>query len=121
MFYNIRHSLGKRSLYNKSRRMTRKKTVHNFMTAKTVCIIFEGSTFSDFKYIKEFRKFLKSAKIKSFLLGYVDKDEIPGEMILLDNAIVFCRKDIDIFFRPGKNIQKAFLGKKFINIFRFNI
>jgi len=113
LFYNIRLKLGKRSLEKKSRRITRSKIVHNFSTAQKICIIFEGSCTENIRYIKKFRQYLESLDKETFMLGYIDADEIPGEIIFWRNTTVFNKKDTDIVFRPKKYISTPFLEKKF--------
>lgn len=112
-FTNIRLRIGKWCMRKRAGKNSRKKIVHNFNTAKTVCLIFEGSDPSTVRYVKEFRNYLDSIGLETYLLVYADMAEIPGELIFLQHATVFSRKDIDIFFRPKKIITNIFLGKSF--------
>jgi len=97
----------------KAAKIARKKTVHNFNTAKTVCLTFEGSLAANVKYIKEFRTYLDSAGLDTYMLAYTDMEDIPGELVFLHNATIFCKKDLDFFFRPKKSVSGPFLEHKF--------
>ncbi len=89
--------------------MKRKKIVHNFNTAKRAGIVFDASKPEGFQHVTKFRKYLSSRKISSVIIGYVDADDISGELILWENCHFFCRKDLDLLYRPKKPQVLSFI------------
>ncbi len=100
VFSKIRQSLGTRSLLKKQKKLHRNRVVHNFHTARTTFIIFDSTDPEIFRQIRDFSKYLENLKIKTGLLGYVQLDEIPSDLVLWENCQIFGRKDLDFLFRP---------------------
>jgi hypothetical protein len=113
IFGKIRSSHGEKSLAKKAKMLVRQKQTHNFNTAKTVGILFDGSSQDDFLQIKEFIKYLTSLKIECSALGFVNSDEIRSDLLFRDNINIFCNKDLDFFFRPSNPDTLRFSSKKF--------
>lgn len=113
LFEDICLSLGRKFLNRKIKRINRVKTVHNFITAKNICILYDGLLTKDFKHVNKFRQYLQSFNVSTYLLGYVDAEKIPEELILLGNSDVFTRKDVDIFYRPRKALRMFFYEQRF--------
>jgi hypothetical protein len=117
LFPKIRLKLGRRSLRKKAAVSNRRKMVHNFTTAKSAGILYDATQTDSFNQVNEFRNFLSALNIKTTVLGYVNSDEIPGELILRDNCHFFGNKDIDYFFRPKNSQSISFIDEKFSILF----
>ena len=121
LFPKIRLKLGQRSLRKKAALIKRKKTVHNFNTAKSVGIIFDASISDNFDQVKEFRKYLSSRNIHSDIMAYLNADDIPGEFILRENCFFYGNKDLDYFYQPANPQINNFIEKKFDILFDLSL
>lgn len=113
MFKNLRLKIGDAMLRKKKKRITRSKQVQNFTSAKTACIVFDGLDVTELTFIKKYREHLQSYDINVFLLGYINSDKMPSEYLLLKNSLMISKNDLDLFYRPKKEICQKFLAKKF--------
>ncbi len=116
-FEKIRISIGSRILEKKRKKLNRRKTVQNFHSAKNTAIIFDATDPESFRQIKEFRKFLESSGIKTELLGYVNGEEIPNDLLLWDNCQILSRKDLDLFRKPREEKTGSFISRDFDILF----
>lgn len=83
LFKKIRLKLANAILRKRKKRTGRIKQVQNFKTAKTGCIVFDGTDTSQLNYLKKIKKHLESHEIQVHFLGFVDSDIIPSEYLLL--------------------------------------
>jgi hypothetical protein len=116
-FENIRKSVGSRVLNNKRKKFFRQKSVQNFNTAKKTAIVFDAMDSENFKHIKDFRRYLEGKKIKTELLGYVNKNEVPNDLLFWDNCHVLSKKDLDFFYNPKPEVAEEFISKNFDILF----
>jgi len=121
MFAKIRSSQGEKRLAKKLNVLVRQKQTHNFKTAKTAGILFDAGKPDDFLKVREFSKYLSGFDIECSILGYVDADIIPTDVLFRDNVTVFCNKDLDFFFRPSNPDALGFMSKKFDMLFEFSL
>ncbi len=91
--------------------------VHNFKTATDTAIVFDAADAESFRQIRDFGKFLGKMNIKTDMLGYVYADEIPADLLLWENCEVFCRKDLDVYFRPKKENVQKFMTREYDILF----
>lgn len=121
LFVKTRKSLTKYSLRKKKALSVRNRQIHNFDTAKSVGIFFDTNDSKSFQDIRNFSKKLKARGIRYELLGYVDSDEIPGELLLWDDCNVISNKDIDWIYRPKDSITEGFISKEFDILFDLSL
>lgn len=121
LFVKTRKSLTKYSLRKKKALSVRNRQVHNFDTAKSVGIFFDTSDTKSFQNIRDFSKKLKSQGISFEILGYINSDEIPGELLLWDDCNVISNKDLDWIFRPKDSITESFISKEFDILFDLSL
>jgi hypothetical protein len=100
-------------LANKLKTLVRQKQTHNFKTARKVGIIFNAGKHEDYRLVKEFGKSLAGLQIEYSILGYLNADIIPDDLMFHGNTSVFCNKDLDFFFRPIHKDALDFMMKKF--------
>jgi hypothetical protein len=112
LFTGIRRSIGESILRRKQKQVLRNRTFHSFKTAETCVILFDITDQESFTSLREFGKFLESEGIKTQMLGFVDSEIIPNQMLLWDNCRVICKKDLDWIFRPVEEKVKGLLSKE---------
>lgn len=113
MFKKLRLKTGNAIMNRKLKKISREKKVHNFRTARTVCLIFDGTNVFEFSYIKKFKEYLESFMLDVYILGFINSEKMPFEYLNLKNSIILNKKDLDLFYRPNKEIRKVFFQKKF--------
>lgn len=121
IFVKPRKSLTMFSIRKKKKSIVRNRKVHNFTTAKSVGIFFDVIDTESFQKIRHFSKRLEYNNIKTEILGYVNSDEIPGELILWDACHVLSNKDLDWKFRPKNQIAEEFISKEFDILFDLSL
>lgn len=121
LLFKIRLKAGQCSLRKKASLVKREKIVHNFNTAKKACVIFDASFPDGFQHITKFRKYLSSHNINSIVVGYVDADEVPGELILWKNCHFISKKDLDLIFRPKKSQMFSVMQENFDILFDLSL
>jgi hypothetical protein len=113
LFSKIRSSYGEKNLTKKLKSLVRSKKAHNFNTAKKIGILFDAGNQDDFRHVKDFNKFLSGLHIECSILGYLNSEEIRSDLLYRENVNIFCKKDLDFFFRPSHPDAIGFLSKKF--------
>ncbi|MCF8379654.1 MAG: hypothetical protein K9H49_08770 [Bacteroidales bacterium] len=121
IFVKIRKSLTRYSIRKKKTLRERNRKVHNFTSAKSIGIFFDINDTESFKAIRAFSKELKTKGISSEILGYVNSDEIPGELVLWEDCNVICTKDLDLIFRPKSPLSEKFILKEFDILFDLSL
>ena len=121
LFSKLRLRLGERALRKRAVLVKRNRKVHNFTTAGSAGIIFDATVTRSFPLVKSFGKFLNSMNISTLIIGYVNSDEIPGELILWDKCEFFKNKDIDILYRPRKEQVLSFIDTPFDILFDLSL
>lgn len=121
MFSKIRYSIGDKNLNKKARLVKRTRQVHNFKTCRNAAIIYDATRAEDFKPVKEFIKYLDRISIRTFLIGYVNNDQIHSNLLLWENCHFFCRKQLNIFYKPKTPDASDFLSKKFDILFDLSL
>jgi len=121
IFAKIRSSQGEKRLAKKLNALVRDKQTHNFTTAKTAGIIFDAGNADDFLKVREFNKYLSGFDIECSILGYVNADIIPTDVLFREKVTVFCNKDLDFYFRPSNPDALGFMSKKFDMLFEFSL
>ena len=107
----IRENIGKRMLKKKLKSFQREVHVHNFDTANSAVILFDGSEAKSFQVIKDFRKFMEGKGIRCKAFGYIDEKEIPQEMLFWKNYSFITRKDLNWFMKPVGESAEAFYNQ----------
>ena len=108
-------------MLRKQKKLRRNRVVHNFNTAKDAAIVFDTTDHETFRHIRDFSKYLEEFGIRTRLLGYVDSDEIPGDLLLWENCQVISRKDLDYIFRPKDEEALAFIDRNFDILFNLGM
>lgn len=108
-------------MLRKLKKLSRKRVVHNFNTAKSAAIVFDTADNETFRHIRDFSKYLEERGIRTKLLGYVDAEEIPGDLLLWDKCHVICKKDLDFLFRPKDEEVLSFIAKDFDILFDLSV
>lgn len=117
IFVKARESFARHSVRKKLKNLSRNRRVNNFKSSKKIGIYFENVSINDFKIIREFSKDLEKDGIKVKLLGFIDADEIPGEMSLWDNCNIIINKDLDWCYRPKTESVSKFISREFDILF----
>jgi hypothetical protein len=91
--------------------------VHNFKTCRKTAILFEASRTEDFDAVREFMKFLTSLSIDTELIGFVNADDVQGNLLFRDKCHFFCNKDLNLFYIPKTDIVRGFLKDKYDILF----
>ncbi|HYW96931.1 MAG TPA: hypothetical protein VE870_15150 [Bacteroidales bacterium] len=107
-------------MLRKQKKLRRNREVHNFNTAKEAAIVFDTPDHETFRHIRAFSKYLEEFGIRTRLLGYIDSDEIPGDLLLWENCQVISRKDLDYFFRPKDAEVLGFIDRDFDIMFNLS-
>ena len=106
--------MGREILASKSlKSVSRRKEVFNFSTAKHVGIAIDATNPDNLSYVREFRNYLSDLKIDTFIIGYVNGDEIHSNLRMWENCLFICNRDLNLFFKPKIEKTKEFLEKKF--------
>ena len=121
IFSKLRSSYGEKYLIKKSKNLIRNKHVHNFQTAKTLGILFDAGIPDSLKLVREFGKYLSDQQISCSYLGYVNSEEISSNLLFHDHINIFCKKDLDFFYRPTNPDALAFMAKKFDMLIDLNL
>ncbi|HDR67576.1 MAG TPA: hypothetical protein ENN61_00845 [Bacteroidaceae bacterium] len=100
--------LGEKILKRQKKRIERQTQVHNFKTAKSAYIIFDASSEGSFAVIKDFRKFLVSQNITCSSIGFVNRKEVPSQLLFWENFDYITKKEINWYNKPGGEIAEAF-------------
>ncbi len=114
-------ALGNYILKKKMKNSVRKRKLHNFESAHSAGILFDANDKEAFGHIKEFSGFLKSNNISTRLLGYVESNELPDEMVLWDNCDLVSLKDIDWFLKPKTVVANEFITTEFNILFDLSL
>ncbi len=116
-----RESITKGSIRRKKKLSERNRQVHNFTTAKSVAIFFDTLDSESFQKIRDFSKELKNQGIKTEILGYINSEEIPSEMVLWDKCHIISNKDVDWLFKPVNEYVSDFITKEFDILFDLSL
>ncbi len=104
-------------MVRRKRKINRNRVVHNFQTAKDTAILFDATDPQTFRHIRDFSKYLEKQRIRTGLLGYVNSDEVPSDMVLWENCHVMCKKDLDFLFRPTDESVIQFMERDYDILF----
>ncbi len=113
IFVKPRESLTKSGIRRKKKLISRNRKVHNFTSATSVGIFYDTIDTESFQKIRDFSKQLMNLGLKTEILGYVNTDVIPSEMVLWDKCHVLNNKDIDWLFKPNNEYVNEFIEKEF--------
>lgn len=109
----FRKYVGLYSLKRKLRLLNRKRSIHNFDTAKKAGLIFTCASEDDFESIKNFKKYLEEKNIKTSALGFINDKQIPDHLLLRTGFNFFSLKNLDWYFRPKSQFINDFTNEKF--------
>lgn len=104
----LRETIGKRVLKNKLKSFHRDTRVHNFKTAKSAVILFDGLKENAFKIIWEFRGFLKDNGIDCTIYGYVNQKETPPDMLFWKDLHIINRSNLNWYFQPRGEVMELY-------------
>lgn len=121
MFRKLRESIGTGNIKKKSAKIKRDRVVHNFKTARSASILFDANENESFTHIRQFKSFLEKQNIKTELLGYVDEDEIPDDLLLWEHCHVYCKKDLTFLYKIKQDLTKDFLDNSFDILFDLSL
>lgn len=111
----IKNKIGKLKLSKDVKTLQRDKTFHNFNTAKSVGIIFDGTTPSNYDVARAFAKFLTERKIRIYGLGIVESKEVSNFYSYYTGFNFFTIKDTNWQGIPSNHNVNDFINEK-INI-----
>ncbi len=109
---NIKNKFGKLKLSKDVKTLQRVKTFHNFNTAKSVGIIFDGTNPSDYDAARAFAKFLTEKKIRVFGLGFVETKEVSNFYSYYTGFNFFTIKDTNWQGIPSNHNVNDFINEK---------
>lgn len=104
----LRESIGKRILKNKLKSFHRDTRVHNFKTAKSAVILFDGLKEDAFKIIWEFRGFLKDKGIDCTIYGYVNQKEVPSDILFWKDLHIISKSNLNWYFQPRGEVAELY-------------
>lgn len=113
LFNSIRIAIGRFLLKRKTKKLNRKKCVHNLDTANTLGIVFEYKNEEEFKIVEDLIANLRSRKIdvKALVfLPYVKLLEYIPQKLSID---FMTHNDLDFVFRPMGQRANEFIANQF--------
>ena len=108
----IKNKIGKLKLKSDLKTFKRVKIFHNFNTAKTVGIIFDGTNHSNYDAARTFAKFITERKIRIFGLGFVESKEVSNFYSYYTGFNFFTIKDSNWQGIPSTHNVSDFINEK---------
>ncbi|TVR73231.1 MAG: hypothetical protein EA408_05160 [Marinilabiliales bacterium] len=108
----IRKRTGMFLLGRKLRKLRRNKQFVNLADAGSVGILFQPAATGSFDAVHEFVRRLEGEGKKVFVLGYVDDEKVPDQLLLRKSYQFFCRGDLDWYFRPKPEFVNEFIDRE---------
>jgi len=96
----IQKSVGQAILLRNSKKLSRKRFIHNLNTAEKVGVVFSPRNTSELKTIKSFLAFLKKLEIKVYPLAFMDHKRHDINIIMESRINFVDRKDFNWFHKP---------------------
>ena len=116
--YKVAHFL----LRSKAAKVKRQKTLYDFASAKHIGLLCAPKNEADSVLLKDFLNRLSQKEIKYSVLGYIDKEEIPENLLYWKNIDFITQKDLNLFFIPDKNlVVKKFIDEPFDMVINCNL
>lgn len=113
MFSNFKSRIGHSRLNKHLRGITRKKMVYNLVSARKIGLIVYLTSEKDFNIALDFVNFLTKQNLSVDVLAYFPGKEIPQNYLLRKNLNVFCKKDLNWYFKPIQPFVEEFAAKEF--------
>ncbi len=108
----IKNKIGKLKLRSDLKTLERVKIFHNFNTAKSVGIIFDGTNPSNYDAARTFAKFLTESKIRIYGLGFVESKEVSNFYSYYTGFNFFTTKDTNWQGIPSNHNVNDFINEK---------
>lgn len=118
---SIKCKIGELNLRKRLKNLQRKVKTHNFITAKSVGILFSSPDEHSFNAIKDFLSFLSQKEIKVIALGYVPSKKIPQQFLLRKGINFYCNTDLNWYYKPKNEIVDQFMNQEFDILFDLSL
>lgn len=113
MFSNFKSKIGHSKLNKRLKTVTRKKMVYNLVSARKIGLIIYLTNENDFNRALDFASFLTKLNLSVDILGYFPGKEIPQSYLLRKSINVFCKKDLNWYYKPMQPFIDEFAAKEF--------
>lgn len=110
---NIKNKFGQIKLKNELKSFNRKKVFHNFNSARTIGILFDGTNSTNYESARSFAKFISEYKIKTHGLGFVDSKEVSNFYSYYTGFNFFTIKETNWQGIPTNHNVTDFINEKF--------
>lgn len=97
---NIKIKIGKRMLQKETATLQRTRDLFNLTTTRTAGILYEASSVEDYELIKKFVGYLKEFGIKTKVIGYFSRKEIPEFTYSKLDYSFFNKKELNWYMKP---------------------
>ena len=111
LFSNIRHRIGRIVLHKNLKKLQRTKKVYNFISARRIGILFNGTREEHFDQVIEFYKSLRMKGINTHAIGYVEAKDVPDKYLFKKDFHFILKKDVNWYYRPiSEEVEKFIQG-----------
>jgi hypothetical protein len=90
----------------------RRKTVHNFNSARTAGVLFTADESTDFSLINSFLNDLINKEMKVFALAYIPSKHVPNDLSANRKINFFTKKELSFSFTPKSQLAESFINKE---------
>jgi len=97
---NIKIKIGERLLQKELPVLQRNRNLFNLTTTKTAGIIYEASSIEDYELVRKYVGYLKEYGIKTKVVGYFSKKEMPRFTYSKLDYEFFHKKELNWYFKP---------------------
>ena len=109
----IQQTLGRAVLRRNTKKLSRKRFIHNLDTAKSVGVVFSPGNQQDLNNVKQFLGYLINLGIKVIPLAFIDNKRIMPLIITEKNINCVTPKDFNWFHKPLSPVLKNFIHTEF--------
>jgi hypothetical protein len=110
---NIIEKVGFWTLRKAAKNQTRQKTVHNFESANSIGLLFDGTNEEHFESVQEFYgkliRYVKTVKV----LGFSRANDLPNQYLFKKNFTFYQKKDLNWYHKPINPDVDTFINRKF--------
>ena len=113
LFKNIRLSIAKRSLRNKSRKLRRRKSFCNIKSARKIGVVWDASNADDFQVIASFQQRMAEREIGVEVIGYYPGKVLPDRYTAVRYLACLKKGDLNMFYIPDNMETTSFINKPY--------
>lgn len=113
LFSGIRLRIARFSIKRRTASSKRKKKAFNITEAKSIGIIFDGTSTKNFDGSYALYASLKNKGLKVSVLAYCDPKDVPQKFQIKEDIEFLSPKDINWYYRPKSETAEKFCKKEF--------